>query len=242
MRASARRIRRRLLRAWIHGSYFAGPRLMSRLRKWWVMLRNPHADIRFTEPVYLGPRFSLHMPHGGTFIVGRGVEFRRGFRAEFADRDSRIVIGAGSYLTYDVIITCASSIEIGERCGLGQSTYVADGSHRYRDLDEPFLAQGYDLRPIRIEDDVQIHSKCTIVNSIGRRAIIGANAMVTKPIPAYAVAGGVPARVIDYYGPAGSEPPELSSSSSETSGAAGSAEAGSEDASSQASRKSGASS
>lgn len=185
---------------------------MSALRKRWVLLRNPHADIRFEGPVYLGPGFSLHMPHGGSFIVGPGVEFRRGFRAEIGP-DAKVVIGAGSYLTYDVIITCSTSVEIGARCGLAQSTFVADGNHRFRDLDAPFLAQGYDYRQIRIEDDVQIHSKCTIVNSIGTRSVIGANAVVSRPIPAYCLAAGVPARVLDYFGPPGGEPAELSSSS-----------------------------
>ena len=197
--------------------YWRGPKLMSELRKRWVLFRNPHADIRFEGPAYLGPGFSLHMPHGGTFIVGTGVEFRRGFRAEIGPR-GRVTIGAGSYLTYDVIISCDTTIEIGERCGLGQSTYVADGNHRYRDLDKPFLAQGYDYRPIKIEDDVQIHSKCTIVNSIGTRSVIGANAVVTKPIPPYCVAAGVPAKPIDYFGPEELRPEELSAARSEMSG------------------------
>lgn len=196
--------------------YTLAPRLASWLRKRWVIFRNPHATIRFEGPVYLGPGFSLHMPRGGTFIVGPGVEFRRRFRAELG-ANGRIVIGAGCYLTYDVIITCDTSIEIGERCGLGQCTYVADGNHRYRDLTLPFLAQGYSYRPITIEDDVQIHSKSTIVNSIGTRSIIGANAVVTKPIPPYCLAAGVPARVIDYFGPPGMEPPELSEPSAERS-------------------------
>ncbi len=190
---------------------------MSALRKRWVLLRHPHADIRFEGPVYIGPGFSLHMPDRGTFVVGPGVEFRRNFRAEIAG-NGRIAIGAGSYLTYDVIIVCSTSIEIGERCGLAQCTFVADGSHRYRDLEQPFLAQGFDFRPIRIEDDVQIHSKCTIVNSIGTRSVIGANAVVTKAIPPYCLAAGVPARVIDYFGPEGGEPPELVVSRSERSG------------------------
>lgn len=197
--------------------YRKGPRLMSELRKRWVLFRNPHATIHFEGPVYIGPGFSLHMPRGGTFIVGPGVEFRRRFRAELGPK-ARVTIGAGSYLTYDVIIACDTSIEIGERCGLGQATFVADGSHRYRDLSKPFLAQGYNYRPIRIEDDVQIHSKCTIVNNIGRRAVIGANAMVTKPIPAYCVAVGVPARIIDYFGPEDLRPRELSPSNRESSG------------------------
>ncbi|MGH2953247.1 MAG: acyltransferase [Solirubrobacterales bacterium] len=196
-----------LLRFWARIGYRWGPRVMSRFRKWWVLIRNPHAEIRFTEPVYLGPGFSLHVPFGGKFIVGPGVEFRRGFRAELGGPDAKIVIGAGSYLTYDVIITCNTSIEIGEGCGLGQATYVADGSHRFRDLDRHFLAQGYDYRAIRIEDGAQIHSKCTIVNSIGTRSVIGANAVVSREIPPYCLAAGVPARVIDYFGPPGEEPP-----------------------------------
>ena len=198
-------LRRIWTRAVVSLGYYRGIFLMSRLRRWWVLLRNPHADIRFLGPVYLGPGFSLHMPQGGTFIVGPHVEFRRGFRAEIGPQ-GRVTIGANSYLTYDVIISCDTSIDIGERCGLAQCTYIADGNHRYRDLDVPFLAQGYDYRPIRIEDDVQVHSKCTIVNSIGARSVIGANAVVAREIPPFCLAAGVPARVIDYFGPAGNEP------------------------------------
>jgi acetyltransferase-like isoleucine patch superfamily enzyme len=188
--------------------YVHGPRIMSALRKRWVLLRNPQATVRFGQNVYLGPGFSLHIPGPGTFIVGDNVEFRRNFRAEIAGR-GRIEIGSGSYLTYDVILACSTTIKIGERCGLAQATFVADGNHRYRDLDKAFLSQGYDFRPIEIEDDAQIHSKCTIVADIGRRAVIGANAVVSRPVPAYTLAVGVPARPIDYFGPPGGEPPGL---------------------------------
>lgn len=178
---------------------------MSWLRKRWVLFRNSHADIRFGRNVYLGPGFSLHIPWKATFHVGDDVEFRRNFRAELA-RGAKITIGNGSYFTYDVIMACSTTIEIGERCGLAQATFVADGSHKYRDLDKPFLDQGYSFRPLVIEDDVQIHSKCTIVASIGHRTVLGANAVVTKPLPPYTLAAGAPARVIDYFGPPGGEP------------------------------------
>jgi acetyltransferase-like isoleucine patch superfamily enzyme len=180
--------------------YIHGPRLMSRLRKWWVLARNPHATIRFTEPVYLGPGFSLHMPDGGTFVAGPACEFRRNFRAEISG-DGRIEIGPGTVFTYDVVIQCSTSIVIGERCMFGQATLVVDGNHRFRDLDQPMLAQGYDYTPIRIADDATVTTKCTIIADLGERCFIGANSVVTKPVPAFSVAAGVPAKVIDYFGP-----------------------------------------
>jgi acetyltransferase-like isoleucine patch superfamily enzyme len=179
--------------------YYHGPRLMSWLRKRWVLLRHPHADIRFEGPVYLGPGFSLHIPRRGTFVVGPGVEFRRGFRAEL--EGGRITIGAGSVFTYYVLIQCSTSIDIGERCMFGQSTIVVDGNHRFRDLDRPMLEQGYDFTPIRIGDDATITTKCTIMADVGERAFVGANAVVTRPVPPFTVAAGVPARPIEYFGP-----------------------------------------
>jgi acetyltransferase-like isoleucine patch superfamily enzyme len=188
----------RRLPRWI--GYVKGPRIMSWLRKRWVLMRHPHANVVFHDPVYLGPGFSLHIPDNGTFIAGPRVEFRRGFRAEVVG-DGRIEIGADSAFTYGVVMQCSTSIVIGERCMFGQATLIVDGNHRFRDLDTPMLQQGYDFQPIVIEDDVTVTTKCTIMAPIGTRAFIGANTVVTKPVPAYTVAAGAPARVVDYFGP-----------------------------------------
>jgi len=102
---------------------------------------------------------------------------------------------------------CGKSIQIGERVMFGQCTLVVDGNHRFRDLTKPMLEQGYDFRPLKIEDDATITTKCTIINDIGTRAFVGANSVVSKPVPAYCVAVGSPARPIEYFGPPGQEPP-----------------------------------
>jgi acetyltransferase-like isoleucine patch superfamily enzyme len=188
--------------------YLHGPRIMSRLRQRWVLLRNPHADIRFGKRVMLGPGFSLFIPGEGSFIVGDDVEFRRDFRAEVSG-DGRVTIGSGSVFTYSVLIQCSTTIEIGERCMFGQTTILLDGQHRFRDLTRPMLEQGYDFHPLRIEDDAVITTKCTIMASVGQRAFLGANSVVSRPIPAYTVAVGAPARAIEYFGPPGGEPEEL---------------------------------
>ncbi len=197
------------LRVWLMYLPGPGPLLMSWIRKRWTIFRNPHARIEFQGPVYLGPGFSLDMPRGGSFTVGPGVVFRRNFRAEFGGPDARITIGPMAVFTYDVVIQCSTSIDIGAHCQFGQATLVVDGNHRFKDLDRPMLAQGYDLTPLRIADHATVTTKCTIVADIGERTFIGANSVVSRPLPAFCVAAGAPARVLEYFGPPGHEPPEL---------------------------------
>jgi acetyltransferase-like isoleucine patch superfamily enzyme len=191
--------------------YIHGPKLMSWLRMQWVLLRHPHAHIQFGRGVYIGPGFSLFIPDTGTFVVGDGVEFRRGFRAEVSG-SGQVLIGARAVFTYYVLIQCTTTISIGERCQFGQSSILVDGQHRFRDITRPMLEQGYDFHPLRIEDDAVITTKCTIMADVGTRAFIGANSVVSKPIPPYTIAVGAPARPIEYFGPPGAEPEGLPSS------------------------------
>jgi acetyltransferase-like isoleucine patch superfamily enzyme len=183
-------------------------RVGSWLRKQWILIRHPHADIRFGRGCYLGPGFSLFIPYNGSFVVGNRVEFRRDFRAEISG-NGRVTIGDDAVFTYSVLIQCSTSIDIGRRCQFGQTTILLDGKHRFRDLGKPMLEQGYDFNPLRVEDDAVITTKCTIMADIATRAFIGANSVVTKPIPAYTIAVGAPARPIEYFGPPGQEPAEL---------------------------------
>lgn len=176
--------------------YVYGPRLMSRLRKWWVLLRHRHATIRFTEPVYLGRGFSLHVPERGTFIAGPYVEFRRNFRAEISG-DGRIEVGSHTIFTYDNLIQCSTSVTIGRGCLFAFGASIVDGNHRFRDTERPIVAQGYDYRPITIGDDVGVMAKATVINDVGERSFVGANSVVTKAVPPFSVAAGVPAAVIE---------------------------------------------
>ncbi|HWF72460.1 MAG TPA: acyltransferase [Solirubrobacteraceae bacterium] len=204
-----RRVQELLGRQVYELSYGWGPRLMSALRKRWIRFLHRHADVRFGPGVHIAPGFSLYIPAGGTFHVGEKTEFRRGFRAEVIDGGS-VVIGARCVFSYYSLIQCSSSVEIGDGCGFGQSCAIFDGNHLFKDLSKPFMNQGFVLRPIRIGSECGILTKTTVINDIGDRAQVGANSVVVSPIPAFSVAVGSPARIIDYFGPEDQRPPELS--------------------------------
>jgi acetyltransferase-like isoleucine patch superfamily enzyme len=187
--------------------YQTGSRLATRARMLSIQATHLHCRVEFHGPVRLGPGFTLDIPNNGSFIVGPGVDFRRGFVCEISGAGS-VSIGADTVFTSHAYIQCTTSIDIGERCVFGQSLQIVDGNHRFRDPNVPMNEQGYDYRPIVIADDVAVMTKCTIVNSIGEHAFIGANSVVTRPIPAFSLAVGAPARVIEYYGPPEQRPLE----------------------------------
>ena len=200
---------RNVYRSQVHELHYGwGPRLMSALRKRWIVFSNPQANISFGPGVHIGPGFSLWIPENGTFVVGPGVEFRRGFRAEVAN-GGRVVIGANCTFSYYSLIQITGSLEIGEGCGFGQSSAIFDGNHYYRDLEKPFMHQGFSLRPIRIGSECGLLTKATILNDVGDRVVLGANSVVVHPIPSHTVAVGAPARVVEYFGPEDLRPPEL---------------------------------
>ena len=192
----------RALRVFLFYPPGPGPMLASALRRRWLVWRNPHVHFEFAGPVYLGPGFSVHAPHGGRMLVGPGDEFRRNFRAEFGRPDTVLSIGEMTAFTYDVVIQCTTSVRIGRHCTFGQAAMIVDGNHRFFErLDRPPLANGYDYRPLVIDDYVTVTSKVTIMADIGTRALIAAGAVVNRPIPAYCLAGGVPARVLADHTP-----------------------------------------
>ncbi len=183
-----------------HVRYRVLTRWASDARRLSILATHRHCTVRFDGPVRLGPGFQLDIPERGTFIVGPGVDFRRRFVCEIAG-DGRVEIGAGTVFTAEALLQCTTSITVGVRAALGQSTLIADGNHRFRDPDVHFLDQGYEYRPITIGSGVAIMTKSTVLADVGDHTIVAANSVVTRPIPAYCLAAGAPARVIDYFGP-----------------------------------------
>lgn len=180
--------------------YEFGARTASSLRRLSIVATHRHCTVQFQGPVFVGQGFSLYIPDRGTFVVGPGVWFRRGFTCEIL-ADGRVEIGAETVFTSNTLIQCSTLISIGARCAFGQSTLVVDGYHRYRDPTSHPFSQGYDFRPIHIGDGAGISDKCTVQADIGERAIVASGSVVNRPIPPFCLAVGSPARVVRYFGP-----------------------------------------
>jgi acetyltransferase-like isoleucine patch superfamily enzyme len=101
-------------------------------------------------------------------------------------------IGAYSY------IGCSGKIEIGNNVMMGPCVNIIAENHNYEDVEIPMNAQGVNNIGIKIEDDVWIGTRATILDGvhIGKGAIIAAGAVVNKPVPPYAIVGGVPAKIL----------------------------------------------
>lgn len=172
----------------------------STLRRLGIQATHLHADVVFDGPAYLGPGFAVHIDDKGSLHLGAGVEFRRNFLFEVAGA-GRVNVGARCVFTGLGLIQCSTFVDIGDDVIMGQGLLIADGTHRFRDPERSFQEQGYDFRPIHIGQGAVGHTNVVITNDVGERAVIGANSVVTRPIPPYCLAVGAPAKVVEYFGP-----------------------------------------
>jgi maltose O-acetyltransferase len=127
---------------------------------------------------------------GKRINVEHGADFYTGWEIELGDDSS---IGVNCMVPYD--------LKVGNDVMMGPGVIVVGENHRFDRADIPMRLQGYTrYPPVQIEDDVWIGARAVILPGvrIGRGAIVGAGAIVTKDVPPYAVCVGNPARVLRY--------------------------------------------
>ncbi len=116
------------------------------------------------------------------------------------DTHGYVVIGNYSYIGCNAVLGAGGGIQIGNHVLIGQSVNIHAESHEYLNLERPIADQPISYQGVAIGDDVWIGSKVTILDgvTIGTGAVIGAGAVVTRSVPPFAIAMGVPARVIRF--------------------------------------------
>ncbi|GFE69588.1 DapH/DapD/GlmU-related protein [Chroococcus sp. FPU101] len=124
-------------------------------------------------------------------ILDRGVDIR--------SLDNGLIdIGQGTYIGPYVCIAGPGPIKIGNNCLIASQSGIYGNNHRYNDPNRTIFEQGIICQGITIEDDCWLGSGVKVLDGVTIRqgSVIGAGAVVTKNIPAYSIAMGVPAQVI----------------------------------------------
>jgi acetyltransferase-like isoleucine patch superfamily enzyme len=104
-------------------------------------------------------------------------------------------IGDRNVFNVNCWIGVVNNLSIGSDNLFAPLVTITDGNHNFGP-GQPFWQQGFEPRDVTIGSNVWIGSKATVINSVGDDTVIGANAVVSKPIPRNSLAVGIPARVV----------------------------------------------
>jgi acetyltransferase-like isoleucine patch superfamily enzyme len=109
-------------------------------------------------------------------------------------------VGDSSNIGQYCYLGCSGRITIGNNVLMGPRVSLIAENHNLSRLNIPIRDQGVSRQPIVVEDDCWLGSGSVILAGvhIQQGAVIAAGAVVTKNVPAYAIVGGVPARVINW--------------------------------------------
>jgi maltose O-acetyltransferase len=152
--------------------------------------------------------FAAWLPRSGHFRAGGWL--RRQFaKAIIVQCGQKVNIEQGASFTPELSIGDRSGIgvnceltgpiTIGSDVMMGPEVIIYTSGHRFDRTDVSMMDQGFtEVKPVSIGNDVWIGRRVIIMPgvTIGDGCVIGAGAVVTKDIPPYSVAVGVPARVV----------------------------------------------
>jgi maltose O-acetyltransferase len=107
----------------------------------------------------------------------------------------RITLGDGVIIGVNVSIGAHSPVHIGDHVRLSREVMIETAGLDFSAANPPYT---HCSRPIRIGNGVWIGTRAIVLGGveIGAYSVIAAGAVVTKNVPAYAIVGGNPARLI----------------------------------------------
>ena len=162
-----------------------------------VVLRHPH-KIHIADNVVVDDNCLLDAKGESNrgIRIGSGVFIGR--NTILSCKNGDIELGDGANIGFNCELFSASSVRVGAGTLLAAYTYVIGGDHDFSDPSKSILEQGRKSDGVQIGAGAWIGAGAKVLDgvSIGDKAIIGAGAVVTRDVPAQAVAVGIPAKVV----------------------------------------------
>lgn len=111
-------------------------------------------------------------------------------------------VGSNVYIGHGFHADCYNKVIIKDECLLADDILIMTSMHGMDpELRESYVKQPITTREVVVEEGCWIGSRVTLLPgvTIGKKSIIGTNSVVTKCIPSYSIAAGVPAKVIKRF-------------------------------------------
>lgn len=169
------------------------------------------------EGTYLGTGLELGGARG--IFMGAGSAVDSGVRLDSGEPNGRIILRSRVLLDRGISLealggcleigeqtcigpyTCMAGpgdIRIGKNCMIASHVSIYANNHIFTDIHTPIGDQGLSCAGIVIEDDCWLGTGVRVLDgvTIGHGSVVGAGAVVTKSLPPFSVAVGVPAKVM----------------------------------------------
>jgi acetyltransferase-like isoleucine patch superfamily enzyme len=147
------------------------------------------------------PDVEFKLTDNAEIIFGENCIIQNFTFIQLTKPEPKLVVGNHVVIGRHNIMTAKKSIIIGDYTRIGSYVQIIDHGHGI-DKNKLIMDQDAIIAPVIIGQDVWIGAGVKILKgvTVGDHAVIGANSVVTKDVPSYAIVGGVPAKVIKYRG------------------------------------------
>jgi len=147
-------------------------------------------------PVFFGRGLELEVSRRGRVRFGRFVWI--GDRTKIRCHEGEVEIGRKTVIGQECTISAYQRVRIGEQCVIADRAMFIDFDHGVVEVERPIRLQGIYKRDVEVGSNVWIGYGACILRGVrvGDNSVVATNSVVTKDVPANAVVGGVPARVL----------------------------------------------
>lgn len=146
--------------------------------------------------LFLGKRLEIQIAEKAEVRFGRFVWIGDG--SKIRCHEGLVEIGEKTVMGQECTISAYQHVRIGEQCVIADRAMFIDFDHGIVEVERPIRVQGIYKRDVEVGSNVWIGYGACILRGVrvGDNSVVGTNSVVTKDVPANAVVGGIPARVI----------------------------------------------
>jgi acetyltransferase-like isoleucine patch superfamily enzyme len=169
----------------------------ARLLARWALLKLRFRGRLQTDGLcFICPGVRLEIGRHATLRMGRWAWIGHGSKIRV--HEGEVSIGAKTVLGQDCTISAYQHISIGRECIIADRVMLIDFDHGVTEVERPVRLQGIYKRDVSVGHNVWMGFGSCVLRGvrIGENSIVGTSSVCTRDVPANAVVGGVPARLI----------------------------------------------